>query len=99
MKQYRGRTIISKYPEKSSKKPTAEQKKNRERFKRAVAYATKVMNDQELYHNYEKKLKKGQSVFQCAISDYMKRMREEENAIELQVPIHSRRKTKKTKGK
>ena len=73
IKQYQYGTVISKFPDMSGVKWTPKQKNGHSKFKAAVAFAKEVMRDEKKRKKYEKKLKKGQSVYHMVISEYMKR--------------------------
>ena len=66
-----GKTFASKYPDMSQVKPSSGQLAAKGRFAKAVAFAQGVINDPKKKAAY--KVKKGQSVFNAAISEYMKR--------------------------
>ena len=72
VKQYKGKIVLANYPGKSSKKPTEAQKAQRMLFKEAVAYAKKIKNDPLKKAAYARKLKGKRTVFQAALSEYMK---------------------------
>ena len=75
VKQYGDKTVITSYPDMSRVKQTALQKLSNKRFKEAVAYAKKINRDKEMKEQYRKKykLKKGESVYHAALSEFMKR--------------------------
>lgn len=66
------KTVVSLYPERSNKPPTEKQRRQRERFRRAVAYARDVVGDAGQRALYEGRVKKGQSVFQYAMREYLR---------------------------
>jgi len=66
-----GKTFASKYPDMSGVKPSKKQLKEKDRFAKAVAFAQSIINDPVKKAKY--KVKKGQTVFNAAVSDYMKR--------------------------
>jgi hypothetical protein len=65
-----GKTFASKYPDMSGVKPSKKQLKEKGRFAKAVAFAQSIISDPAKKAAY--KVKKGQSVFNAAVSDYMK---------------------------
>lgn len=73
IKRYGKKTILAKYPDMSKVKPSAKQKEKRKNFAKAVAYARSINNDPVKCAAYKKKLKKGQTVFHYAISEYLKK--------------------------
>lgn len=77
-KQYRDKTVVSKYPDMSRIKPTELQKQQRKLMKEANAYASKVKRDPRLRAAYEKKLKPGESVFHKAKQDFFKQVKKEQ---------------------
>jgi hypothetical protein len=73
LKHYKGKTVVSKYPDRSNVRLSACQKKNNLKFKRAVKYAQAVLANEKLRAKYEAKVKKGKSVFHYLIGEYMRR--------------------------
>jgi len=71
VKRYGNKTVITAYPDMSRVKPTRLQKAKRKLFANAVAYARAINNDPLKKETYKKKLKKGQSVYNYAIREYM----------------------------
>jgi hypothetical protein len=71
IKSYGDRTVISSVPDMSRVKPSALQKKSNRKFADAVKYAQAINRDPARKKAYSKKVKKGQSVFQYAISEYL----------------------------
>jgi hypothetical protein len=65
-----GKTFSSKYPDMSGVKPSAKQKKEKNRFGDAVRFAQGVIKDPVKKAAY--KVKKGKSVYHTAIKDYLK---------------------------
>jgi hypothetical protein len=72
-KQYRDKTIITKFPDMSNAGTSEKQKVRRELFKEAVDYASKINKDPVLKAKYEKKLKKNENVYHFAIKEFFKR--------------------------
>jgi hypothetical protein len=72
VKQYKGKIVLANYPGRSGKKPTEAQKAQRMLFKAAVAYAKKIINDPLKKAAYARKLKGQRTVFQAALSAYLK---------------------------
>ncbi|HVT86539.1 MAG TPA: hypothetical protein VHD35_15145 [Chitinophagaceae bacterium] len=73
VKRYGNKTVITAYPDMSKVKPSKKQKAKRKLFADAVSYAKKINNDPEKKALYKKKLKKGQTVYNYAIKEYLKR--------------------------
>jgi len=73
VKQYGDKTVITKFPDMTRVKPTANQKMRRGVFTEAIAYAKSIIGSPAKKAAYQKKLKKGQRVYQAAISEYMKK--------------------------
>lgn len=71
-KQYGKKTVVSRFPDMSKIKPSKLQKKERSRFAEAVVYAQSINNDPVKKAVYSKKVKKGQSVFNFAIKEFLK---------------------------
>lgn len=65
-----GKTFASKYPDMSRVKPSKKQLREKGRFAKAVAFAQSIIKDPAKKAAY--KVKKGQSVFNAAVSDYMR---------------------------
>jgi hypothetical protein len=76
----KGRTVVSKLPDMSGITASPRQEVRRGVFGEAVAYAKGVIRDPEKRAAYQEVLKPGQSVFNAALSNYMKRQQEEMNA-------------------
>lgn len=72
VKQYKDKTVVSKYPDMSKVKPSALQKKNRNRMKEAIAYAQSILYDVKKKAAYQKKIGKDKSVYREAIKEYLK---------------------------
>lgn len=72
-KQYRDKTVVAKYPDMSHLKPTEPQKKQRAKMKEANVYASMVCKDAKLRKKYEKKLIAGESVYQRARRDFLRK--------------------------
>lgn len=64
-----GKTFLSKYPDMSKVKPSAEQLEYKSLFSEAVHYAQGIIRDPEKKAAY--KVKKGKSVYNTAIKDFM----------------------------
>jgi hypothetical protein len=72
VRQYKDRTIVSMRPDRSRVRPSRKQKAHQAKFKRAVKYAKRVMENEKLRARYEEKVKKGKSIFQYLVREYMK---------------------------
>jgi hypothetical protein len=73
VKKYGNKTVLSKYPDMTNIKPTKLQKKQRNNFADAVAYAQSINNDPVKKAEYKSKAKRGQSVYQYALKEYLKK--------------------------
>ena len=71
-KKYGNKTVVTRYPDMSNVKPSELQKKEQSRFARAVAYAQNINRNPALKAEYKTKVKKGQTVYHFAISEYLK---------------------------
>ena len=71
-KRYGNKTVVTRYPNMSGIKPSAEQKKQRGLFAEAVAYAKIINDNPELKAQYKKKVKRRQTVFNYAVKEYMR---------------------------
>lgn len=72
VKRYGNKTVITAYPDMSKIKPSKKQKAKRKLFADAVAYAKNINNDPVKKTLYKKKVKKGQTVYNYAIKEYLK---------------------------
>jgi len=72
-KQYSYGTVVSAYPNMKRVKRSGFQKMKQSIFKDAVAYARTILHDPKKKKAFERKLKKGQSVYHSAIRAYMKK--------------------------
>jgi hypothetical protein len=66
-------TVVSKAPDYSKIPRSEAQKANSRRFRVGTAYGHRVLNDPVAYAFYDKKRRRNQTVWNVAISDYMKR--------------------------
>jgi hypothetical protein len=71
-KQYKYGTVVSKMPDRSKVRLTANQKKANKRFQQAVQYAKSVLADTTLHKQYAKAVKNGKSLYHAALSDFLK---------------------------
>ncbi|RPE12373.1 hypothetical protein EGT74_02125 [Chitinophaga lutea] len=69
VRQRNGKTVICKLPKPYEKPPTSGQLANRDRFKKANAYAKAAILDPVQKKYYQSKAKKGQSAFNVAFRD------------------------------
>jgi hypothetical protein len=76
-KQYKDGQVVTKFPDMSRIIASAHQRKCRSLFKEAVAYAKDINNDPEKKKAYKGKTRKNQTVYNAAISEYMKRVKKE----------------------
>ena len=70
-KRYGKKTVVSRYPDMSNIKPSKSQKKERNLFAEAVVYAQGINNDPVKKASYAKKIKKGHTVFNFAIQEFL----------------------------
>jgi hypothetical protein len=68
-------TVVSKAPDYSKIPRSEAQKANSNRFRGATRYGRRVLNDPVAYAFYDKRRRRNQTVWNVAISDYMKRPR------------------------
>ena len=73
VKRYKDKIVISAYPDMRKVKPSALQKVYRKSFAEAVAYAQAVVRDPVKRKKYEKKVKNGQTVYNYAMREYLKK--------------------------
>ena len=72
IKKFKAGTIVTKFPDMSNIIPTEEQKKKRTKFADAVAFAKQINNNPAEHKKWKKDYPNAMSVFQAAISWYMK---------------------------
>ena len=72
----KGKVVVTQVPDMSRVKPSELQKIRRGLFAEAVAYAKSVKRDPEKRAAYEKVRKPGQSLFNAALSNYLKQRKE-----------------------
>ena len=78
-KKYATGTVVSKMPDMSGVKPSPKQSSRREIFQQAVYYAKSINSDPELKKTYAAKLKEGESVFNAALKEYLKKEKEKQD--------------------
>lgn len=71
VKHYGQKTVVTAYPDMSGIKPSKKQKAKRKDFAEAVAYAQSILHNAVKKAAYARKLKKGQSVYHAAITEWM----------------------------
>jgi short-subunit dehydrogenase len=71
LKQFKGKTVISKAPDRSKVKLSDTQKAANGRFKEAVAFAKDILRNEEKRKAYEATLKPGKSVYHTALAEYL----------------------------
>jgi hypothetical protein len=71
IKQYGKKTVVSKYPDMTQIQATTLQEEQRNIFKEAVAYVKKIINDPAIKAVYAKKVKRGQTVYNYALKEYL----------------------------
>ncbi len=76
-KQYATGAVVSKMPDMSKVKPSAKQLEAKSKFSEAVNYARKILANPELKAAYQKKLRKGQTVYNFAIAEYMQQYKKQ----------------------
>ena len=77
----KGKVVVTKEPDMSGIIASPLQKIRRDLFAEAVAYARAVKRDPEKRAAYEKVRKPGQSLFNAALSNYLKKRRDEETSL------------------
>jgi hypothetical protein len=74
-KQYKDGQVVTKFPDMSRVIASKHQRQSRNLFKEAVAYAKAINNDPEKKKAYQKNTRKNKTVFNTAISEYMRRVK------------------------
>ena len=73
IKRYRNKTVITAYPDMRKVTPSKAQQEKRNLFAEAVVYARTINNDPVKKSLYQKKTKKGQTVYHFAVREYLRR--------------------------
>ena len=73
IKQYAGKTVVSKYPDMSNIMPSEPQLQKRSRFAEAVAYAKSINNSLILRADFLKRNGEVRSVYQAALKEFLNR--------------------------
>ena len=73
IKQYAGKTVVSKYPDMSNIIPSRPQLVKRSRFAEAVAYAKSINNSPVLRADFLKRYGNVRSVYQEALKEFLNR--------------------------
>lgn len=71
IKHYKGKTLITKFPDMSHVVRTQKQKANSKRFAQAVAFAKNINNTPQLKMQWQQKSPIGSSVYQEALKWYL----------------------------
>ncbi len=71
IRQYKGKTVFSAYPDMSKVKPSPLQKSRRSNFAKAVKYAQDILHDPRKKAAYARKVKQGKSVYHFALQEYL----------------------------
>lgn len=74
-KTYGDITIISKYPDMSTVKPTKKQMEAKRKFHEAVSYAKAILADPRRKEAYQKLIPPGKSIYHFAIAEYMQNIK------------------------
>jgi hypothetical protein len=77
IKNYSGKTVITRKPNMGRIKPSPLQTLYKNVFKEAVAYAISVSRDPDKKAAFQKVLKPGQTVYHAALSHYLRKRKEE----------------------
>ena len=76
-KSYSYGTVVTKYPDMSKVKLSPKQKASNRLFRQAVAFAKSVIADPVKRKKYERSLAPGKTVYAAAVSDFMKRNKQQ----------------------
>jgi hypothetical protein len=71
IKHYGKKIVMTAFPDMTQIKPSIKQQECRQQFAAAVAYAQGVINNAEQKELWQKKIKKGKSVYRAAIQEYL----------------------------
>jgi hypothetical protein len=72
IKNYRGKTVVCKYPRMRKVEPSEKQKRQAEKLKEAVAFARGVLKNEKLKVQYAQKAKKSLSLYHYLVQMHMK---------------------------
>jgi hypothetical protein len=72
IKNYRGKTIVCKYPRMPGMEPSEKQKRQMEKMKEAVAFARGVLKNEKLKAQYAQRAKKSLSLYHYLVQLHMK---------------------------
>ena len=72
-KQYGDTIVVTKYPKFRKKKRSPAQKANTTLFAQAVAFAQTILRDPKKYAAFKGKAKKGKTVYNTAISHFLRK--------------------------
>jgi hypothetical protein len=72
IKNYRGKTIVCKYPRMRKVEPSEKQKRQTEKMKEAVAFARGILKNEKLSAQYARKAKKSLSLYHYLVKIHMK---------------------------
>jgi hypothetical protein len=72
IKNYRGKTVVCKYPQMRKVEPTEKQKRQTKKLKEAVAFARGVLKNEKLRAQYAQKAKKSLSLYHYLVQMHMK---------------------------
>jgi len=81
-----GRAVVSNVHDYSNAVWSPAQKLNRLDFAKAVRWAKVALKDPKIYRHYKKRCKGGQTPYNVAIGDYMKRLKQETAARQQLIP-------------
>ena len=76
LKQYKDKTVVSRYPDMTKVKASALQRQQRQLFKEAMQFARLISSSPELRALYRQELQAGESVFHSAKKEYLNRFKE-----------------------
>jgi hypothetical protein len=72
IKNYRGKTVVCKYPRMRKVEPSEKQKRQTEKMKEAVAFARGVLKNERFRARYASKAKKSLSLYHYLVQLHMK---------------------------
>jgi hypothetical protein len=72
IKNYRGKTIVCKYPRMPLVEPSEKQKRQRQKMKEAVAFASGVLKNERLRALYAQRVKKSLSLYHHLVQLHLK---------------------------
>jgi hypothetical protein len=72
-KRYKGKTIVTRYPDMSGIEPSEKQKAKRQKFKKAIAFALDILRNPVTRAEYAQKAGRRRTAYHYAIKEFLKK--------------------------